>query len=112
MRAEPELPCGALTVTMHADGGRLRLAVAGEIDMATEDAFRRGLAEAIAKKPTTIVVDLAEVTFMDSTGISALIRAHATFRHAGGVLSVVNCQRLVRRALEVTGVLDVLTGQP
>ena len=111
MSGDSDLPIGALTVTLHADGDQLRLAVTGDIDIATREAFERGVAEAIAKKPTTIVVDMAAVPFMDSTGIGVLVRGLTTFSADGGTFYLVNCRPPIRRALEITGVWALLTGE-
>jgi anti-sigma B factor antagonist len=51
------------------------------------------------------VVDLAAVTFLDSTGIGVLVRARNRAVTSGAALTVVNFHRPVRRVFDDTGVL-------
>jgi anti-anti-sigma factor len=98
-----------LSVVETVDGVGIRLLVTGEVDLATGQAFRAGLAAAQDKRPANLVVDLAGVTFLDSTGINALVRAHNRAVEDGSTVTVVNCSPRVRRTFEVTGVWKILT---
>lgn len=53
-------------------------------------------------------VDLAAVTFIDSTVISALVTAHHAATAAGGALTLLNPGGQVQRVLTVTGILPLL----
>jgi len=53
-----------------------------------------------------LVVDLSQVTFLDSTGIRALIDAEQALARRGGRLVVCGATGVARRCLEVTGVLE------
>jgi len=69
------------------------VAVGGEIDVSTCDAFEQELARAIAERaPDGIVVDLSRVTFMDSSALNALVRDDLT-----GDLFVANDFGVLRR---------------
>jgi anti-anti-sigma factor len=104
-------PPGRLTVSTHsASDGRFRLAVAGELDIASVDELRAALSAALDQGPSAVLVDLDALTFMDSTGISALVAAHRQAAAGGVVLTVVNSRGIVRRVLELTGTLSQLTG--
>jgi anti-anti-sigma factor len=59
-----------------------------------------------------VIVDIANVTFCDSTGIGALVRAQAEAAEHGTVMQIANPNPAVRRVLEVTGVLDALANPP
>ena len=86
------------------------LAIKGEIDLATvgpfHDLLRWILEDWLIAQ---LVVDMADVTFMDARGVAAL----AAGRHIADVrdvrFSVVNCRRPVRRVLEITGVDKMLS---
>ena len=54
------------------------------------------------------VVDLSGVTFIDSTGLGALMRAHQRLRRQGRALSLICPAGPARRALEVSGLVGVL----
>ena len=53
------------------------VAPTGEIDMLTVPALREAIAAAAARKPEVLVVDLTEVSFIDSTGLGAVVEAHS-----------------------------------
>jgi anti-sigma B factor antagonist len=55
-------------------------------------------------RPVDVVVDLSAVSFLDSSGISALIRARRRVGEVGGTLRLRNPQPKVRRVLQITGV--------
>jgi anti-sigma B factor antagonist len=93
--------------------GVLRLAVTGEIDLATADDLYEAITTSASSPDTTeIVVDLADVTFCDSTGIGALVRARAAANTLDVTVTVSNPRGVVRLSLGVTGVLPVLTDPP
>lgn len=62
-----------LVVSRHTSRGADVLAVSGELDIATADAFRSEFATVRDTLLPTLVVDLNEVSFMDSTGVGMLV---------------------------------------
>jgi anti-anti-sigma factor len=88
----------------------VRVVAAGEIDMSTAGQMQASLNAALDDHPSGLVVDLAAVTFMDSSGIAALVHAHNRAAEAGATLTVVDPQPIVRRVLEITGMLPELSG--
>jgi anti-anti-sigma factor len=82
---------------------------AGEVDMATADDLGAAISSVLNGPGSTVTVDLAGVTFLDSQGIFVLMRAYQTAAEQGRTLTVTNCRRSVRRVLEITGVLKMLT---
>jgi anti-sigma B factor antagonist len=105
-------PDAPLSAVPHRDGDRIRLVVTGEIDITTADAFEGAMNDVIDQQARSVLVDLAGVRFMDSTGIAALVRAHTRSSATRTSLTVINCQQQVRRVMEVTGVYDLLARQP
>ena len=92
------------------DTGALRVRVSGEIDMACAPNLLDTLLAADVPRGGTLVLDLAGVTFMDSTGISALLEAHRQRTEGGSTFTVVEVPPLIAKMLHVTGVdtyLDV-----
>jgi anti-anti-sigma factor len=86
------------------------VAVVGEVDLATAPILRDRLLGVLRKQaPAVLDVDLAGVTFLDCTGISALVAVRNAARRAGRQMRVSRPQPIVRRVLEVTGLLGVLT---
>src|SRR4051794_27702086 len=80
--------------------------VGGELDLATAGPLAARL-RLVVSEWRGVVVDLSEVTFVDSTGLGVLVEAHDELRRSGGKLAVVCTHRLARRLLAVTA-LDTL----
>ena len=76
----------------------------GEIDMATAPDLTQELSEAVRAHPCRVIVDLTQVTFMDSTGFSALVRARA---EGNGELRLVGASGMVCEVLRITGLEEV-----
>ena len=77
----------------------------GEIDMATAPDLTQELAEAVSVNPCRVIVDLTQVTFMDSTGLSALVRART--EAGNGELRLVGASGMVCKVLRITGLEEV-----
>lgn len=86
------------------------LSFSGELDLAVRDRVVTAIAQALATAPT-VVVDLTEVNFIDSSGLSALIRGRNAAHEAGRELFVRNASGPVATVLAVTG-LDVAFAGP
>lgn len=65
---------GSLSIEANHEDGRRELKLSGELDMATANAVRETLSEAL-RRGDAIVVDTVDVTFIDSTGLATLISA-------------------------------------
>jgi anti-sigma B factor antagonist len=74
-----------------------RLALGGPVDE-----FRARWMEALATGAKTIVVNLARVTMIDSSGIGTMIRCHSAVNAAGGKLKIAGANQTVREAFRVT----------
>ncbi|GID90655.1 STAS domain-containing protein [Amorphoplanes digitatis] len=98
--------------TRNVRPGTVRVAVAGEIDLSTAGALHAGLLAVLsAQLPERIEVDLAKVTFMDCAGLAVLVAAGKTAARTGCQLRITNPQPIVRRVLDLTGLLDILTAR-
>jgi anti-sigma B factor antagonist len=80
---------------------------AGEIDLAVEGQLQEHLRGLMDRGVKYLIVDLAEVTFLDSSGIQALIAAQGRARTAGGDLVVASASDNVRKIFQITGVTEV-----
>ena len=90
--------------------GRTRVVVAtGEIDMASAPALWEALSEAIAAGQGDVIVDLSGVTFIDTQGLSVLLRAYKALSPEGRGLCLRSPCPQARKALEVSGLTRVLT---
>jgi len=86
------------------------LHLAGELDLSTAPTLDAAIDEVLGDGRTGIVLDLAEVTFCDSTGMSAFIRGHHLCTAAGGALRLTGATGVVARVLAISG-LDTLLGE-
>jgi anti-sigma B factor antagonist len=82
--------------------GAVVLSLAGELDLYNAEEVRGALLEACSEEPKVLVVDLAEVTFIDSTALGVLIEGRSRMSDRGGFrLAAPGLE--TRRALEVSG---------
>ncbi len=91
---------GQFKISVQTDNSALTLVLIGELDMASVPVLRDAF-DAAGDDHTTVVVDLTELTFIDSTGISELLRANRRLRPRGGIV-LRSPTDLVRRVLEIT----------
>ena len=88
------------------------LTVGGELDIATANQFRTAISTLLGTGCREIVVDLGDTSFLDSSGLGALVWAAHRLRSAGGELTVTNPDVQVARILRVTGVERILLRSP
>ena len=89
--------------------GQAYVRVRGEIDLYTAPQLWETIDGMIAGTPHELVVDLSDVTFIDSTGLSVLVRAHKRLRPVNGRVIVRGAADQVYMALEVTKLNSLLT---
>jgi anti-anti-sigma factor len=65
------------------------IAPEGELDIATVGAFRAALLKAASEGAGDVVVDLSEVSFIDSSGLGAIVELHSRLRRSRRRLAVV-----------------------
>jgi anti-sigma B factor antagonist len=82
--------------------GHVELRLTGELDLGTADRFRVAFDEA-CERAGTVVVDMANLTFIDSTGLHELIVAQKRLRGAGGEVVLRAPSAQTRRVLDVVG---------
>ena len=82
------------------DEGSVLVTAAGELDLHTCSAFQDVLTTARGRRPARLVVDLSEVTFIDSTALAALVMVQRGMQRP---LDVVVTRPHLRRILVVTG---------
>jgi anti-anti-sigma factor len=85
------------------------VALAGEADLATIKELRDALFDAVAERPSRVVVDLRGLIFIDSMSISALIAARRAALEDGTRFVVTHPGGQVLKVLGIAGVLDALT---
>ena len=91
---------------IDAVGEAVVVRLAGDLDLYNVEVVRAGLASAIDRKPSRLVVDLSGVEFLDSTALGALVDAH---RKQPNGLRIACPKDAIRRALRVSGIDRHLT---
>jgi anti-sigma B factor antagonist len=100
---------GNFNVETHDGTQAVVIGVTGELDLASSPALEQELERGAASKAEIVVVDLRKLEFMDSTGLSVLVRAHQRATENGQRFGVVKGPQQVQRLLSLTGVADRLT---
>ena len=111
-------PCGAvrsgdaelLRWSVSQLGSEIVLCLEGDLDLATFDPLSGILAEILEQRPATVAVDLARVSFLDSTGIRCLVNAARAAATEGCKLVVRRPSATVVRVLAICGVDELLLG--
>jgi anti-sigma B factor antagonist len=88
------------------------LALSGELDLAAAPAIRERLADARTAGARGIVLDMTEVTFLDSSALRELLRADAALRADGALLVLAGVRPPVERLLELTRTSGMLAAAP
>jgi anti-sigma B factor antagonist len=96
-----------LSTEEGADGPVLR--VEGEVDVYTSPALRDELYRIIEGGAERVVVDLAAMDFIDSSGLGVLVGALKRIRERSGDLELRSMQPPARKVLEITGLTQVFT---
>lgn len=95
------------TAAQLDDGVRI-VAVRGELDLSTASDLEGPLEEAIAAKDASVLIDLSDCEFIDSTGIALIVRAWQRLDRTAdgegdGRVVICSANEQVRRVLEITG---------
>ena len=90
--------------------GLAALVPGGELDLASEQAFKALLVDLAEEAPPAIIVDMRHVTFIDSTGIGALVAGYHAAHTAGVAYRVGRVAPFVERQLRTTGLYERLVG--
>ncbi len=88
--------------------GPVVVALRGELDVMDAASVVAQLS-GVATRGRVVIVDLAGLDFIDSSGIAALVRVRRNARHAGGDLLLAAPQRQVLRVLAVTRLIDAFS---
>lgn len=94
--------------TLTADGTTV-VVVGGELDAVTAPQLRAYLGPLVKRTAARVVLDLSDVTFLDSTGLGALIEARSTVAADGGAFALVVTASRVAKVLTITGLDEALS---
>lgn len=106
MRGRPRLT--ELIINVRTDPAGTVVTLTGEVNYTNAGQLRRAITTALASTPKALAVDLARITDLESSGISALVagRREADARHVD--YRVINPQGMVTTTLKITGLVEYL----
>jgi len=99
---------GQFGASITIEANRSSLGIRGEVDIATAPTLRGLVQLLIDQGSTQIVLDLANVTFLDASGLGVLSAASARLVRMGGGLTLRSVPRNVQRTLEISGVAALI----
>lgn len=98
-----ELRDGMLTLRVSDDAGRV-IALSGELDMANASTLATELEKAEETGAESILIDMSELEFIDSTGIAVIVAAHRRLNADAARLQLIRSEASeVCRVMDVTG---------
>jgi len=97
-----------LSIESHHEGAETVVTVVGELDMHTGPLLAERLEGVVEQGPDTVVVEMTQLTFMDSSGLSVLLGAHKSLAERGGSLILAGPNQYILKTLDITGLTDVL----
>jgi len=97
-----------LEIEVQQTEGRTLVMVAGDLDASTASYLYDALSDLELAEARQVVIDLAKVTFMDSTGLSVLVTEHKRLEHVNGHLTIFSPPSSIRRLFEITGLAKTL----
>jgi anti-anti-sigma factor len=84
----------------------------GEVDLATCDVIPQAVGDVLSGGATSVVIDLEQVTFMDSQGLRALLLGQLAVQEGGGTIVIRRPGRTVLAAMQVAGLDGILRIEP
>jgi anti-sigma B factor antagonist len=97
-----------LVTSLDRTDDTVTVALHGEVDVATVDQVRVAFADAIAGRPRAIEVDLRDLSFIDSTGLGALVFGFQRSREENIGFRLARPSPGVRQTLVLSGLLEVV----
>jgi anti-sigma B factor antagonist len=97
-----------LSIAVRRTPEEVVLSLVGEIDMLTGTRLANAVTEVLAEPPPRVTLDLAGVTFCDSTGLGTLVVLSRKVSHAQSVLVLTNVGDFLMRVLDITGLRSAL----
>ncbi len=108
---DPEQPLLTIPPPVEVGPGRWRIEPAGEMDMANAESLASACAALLDLNRVTLEIDLRELRYLDSSGIGAMVTLLRALESRDGILHITNPSGIVRRVLELSGMLPLLGDQ-
>jgi anti-sigma B factor antagonist len=93
-------------VEVNTEGRAAIFTVSGELDLASSPSLEAEFERVLGTDSEQLVLDLRGLEFMDSTGLSIIVKAHQRLTQDGRTLYLIRGPQQVQRLLDLTGVAE------
>ena len=101
-----------MNIAEARQGGKLVVSPSGRIDSQTSPVFDRHLSAVIDRGDVNLVIDLTNLDYISSTGLSAFLSAAKKVRAAGGSMALAGLNSRIRLVFEMSGFLALFAVAP
>jgi anti-anti-sigma factor len=98
----------SLEIEVQTTESRTMVVMAGELDASTAPYLYNTLSDLELTDALHVVLDLAKVSFMDSSGLAVILTEHKRLQHIDGTLTIFSPPSSIRRLFELTGLETTL----
>jgi anti-sigma B factor antagonist len=84
------------------------LTIAGEVDLCTEGLLREAADDLVEQGCRELIIDCEDVSYLDSSGIRALVQIHQTLHERHGSLTIRRVDAHLRRLFDITGLTNMM----
>ncbi len=99
---------GGLQIDRRGDHAQATLRLAGELDISCSQRLQEAVARECARELSELTIDLSGLTFIDSSGLAAVVYASRLCERHGCRLTLVRGAASVQRVFEITGLTALL----
>lgn len=85
--------------------------VIGEVDISTSSLFRTNLEKAYSEKKADFIIDISDLSYMDSTGLGVIIGAYGRMKENGNKITLLNPRNNIKKLLSITSLDKVLCAE-
>ena len=98
----------SINANNNTEAGIWEFSLVGEVDISNAHYFRKQLETALAEVKQNITIDLAELNYIDSTGLGVIIGVYGSVKKEGYSVKVLNPKDNVKKLLVISGLDKIL----
>jgi len=98
----------SINANNNTEAGIWEFSLVGEVDISNAHYFRKQLETALAEVKQSITIDLAELNYIDSTGLGVIIGVYGSVKKEGYSVKVLNPRDNVKKLLVISGLDKIL----